>query len=220
MARLTGAVIGFGLLGFVPAFGQFTPISTPTPAYTGGTTILAITGADLTPAPSLTDGTQTATFSTGLQARTVPGTWATWGSPPNTEGATPRVVTEITGAVTTLTITLSASTNTFGFEFEPNAGTQSISAAFMDGATTLGTVTRTVAGTSGALLFAASSTTPITSVVLTVPAGAGGFALARLRYEGVPAPAVPLPSTLILCGVGILLLAARGLLERRQSTPA
>jgi hypothetical protein len=88
-------------------------------------------------------------------------------------------------------------------------------------------VTRSVIGNAGSQLFAASSATPITRVVLTTPAGANGFALAQFRYAlEPPAPGIPVPGTLILSGVGILLLAGqrllagKRLLARRRTTGA
>jgi hypothetical protein len=83
----------------------------------------------------------------------------------------------------------------FGFELEPNNGTQTVAVTFYNGATPLGTITRSVPYASGALLFAASSTTPITRVVLTVPAGAGGFAMAQFRFGNAAAvPAMRIPA--------------------------
>src|SRR4029079_11731068 len=75
----------------------------------------------------------------------------------------------------------------FGFELEPNDQTPegwSISVDFKDGATTVGTITDSVGGTSGALLFAASTPDqPFTSVVITAAPGANGFAIANPRYS-------------------------------------
>jgi hypothetical protein len=211
------AVMGLALVGLAPLFGQFTPIATPTSAYTGGTTVVPITGANFTSVGSLTDGTQTITFSSALSARTTPGGgWATWASPPETESNSTRVVAAIT-STTTFSLTLSVPANTFGFEFEPNAGVHTISAEFRSGATVLGTVTRSVNGSFGARLFAASSATPISSVVLTIPAGAAGFGLAQIRTGGT-ATAIPASSTGGLAGLGILLLAGGAMLARKQES--
>jgi hypothetical protein len=109
-------------------------------------------------------------------------------------------------------------------EIEPDSfGSFSVSVDFMNGATTLGTVTRTVNGNAGALLFAATSTTPITSVVITTPLAANGFALAQLRYRApaAAAAATPVP-TLTEWGMITLtsLLAMFGLWQvRRRGTP-
>ncbi len=170
---------------------------------------------------SVTDGSQTATLSTALQIATVGVSgWSTWNSPPATESATPRVLARYS-TLATLTITLSAPTTTFGFELEPNSfGAFPITADFLNGSTSLGTVTQSVNGNSGALLFAASTTTPITSVVITATGGGNGYAIGQFRYAAVAPPGVPVPGTLILSGVGILVLAGLGLLARRRTALA
>jgi hypothetical protein len=213
-----------GIIGAISGFAQtFTPISTPGGTYTSSTAVMPITPANNTIMNSITDGTQTITFSTPLTVHTVPGGgWATWGSPPNTESATPKVLGTYT-SITTATLTLAVPSSTFGFEIEPDTfSTFSITATFMNGSTVLGSVTRSVNGSAGALLAAAASTPAITSVVLTVPAGANGFAIAQIRYaaaspsiSAVPAPALGLPG---LCALGIALLAAGSLLARSQSS--
>lgn len=212
------------LLGFAecfPAFGQFFPISSPTATYTGSTIVIPITAANGTSMTSLTDGAQTITLSTAFSAQTVPsGGWATWGAPPNTESSTPRVLA-VFSPLTSATLTLSAPSLTFGFEVEPdNFGTFTVSATFFNGSTALGTVTRNVTGNAGALLAAGSSTTPITSVVLSAPAAAQGFAMAQFRYGnvviGTPTP-VPTLGTSALGGLSMLLIAAGSLLARAQN---
>lgn len=208
-----------GLSAAVPAFAQFTVIATPDSTYISGTVAIPITTANGTSLSSVTDGAMAMTLSTGMTAQTVPGGgWSTWNSPPNTESATPRVLARYTSLVTQ-TITFSQPTLTFGVEIEPNTfGAFSISVDFMNGATTLGTVTRSPNGSSGALLFAAASTTPITSVVITTPAGANGFALAQLRYQGSTSTAASIP-TLSEWGVIILsiLMVVSILVLRRRN---
>src|SRR6516225_11019966 len=74
---------------------SFTPIAQPDAAYTGGTTNLAShIPADGTALTSLSDGTETITFSSTVTAATVPSTFTTWGSPPATESSTPRVLVD------------------------------------------------------------------------------------------------------------------------------
>jgi hypothetical protein len=154
-----------------------------------------------------------------MDVRQVPGGgWATWNSPPAVESSTPKVLAVTTG-LTSFTITLGTPFTVFGFELEPNNGTQSITATYYNSATVLGTITRSVVGTSGALLFAASSSTPITSVVLTVPAGASGFAMAQIRHgslvvsSALATPALGMPA---MGGLAMALLAAGVLLARRR----
>ena len=222
--RLAEIAFWIGLLGASPAFGQFSAISTPTAGYTGSTILIPITGANFGEITSLTDGTQTLTFSGNVSRRTVPGGgWGTWASPPFTESGTPRVVY---ADATSLTITLSLPRKTFGFEVEPNLpGPYDISVDFRNGGTSLGTVTQSISGASGARLAAASSsTTPITSVVITAPGGANGFAMAQFRYgseRGTTGPAaVPALGPVALGGLAILLAAAGALLARRRNQSA
>lgn len=206
-----------------PALAQFSPIATPDATYTSGTTVIPISAANGTTLGSLTDGTMTMTLSTNMSAQTVPGGgWSTWNSPPNAESATPRVLARYS-SLATQTISFSQPTTAFGVEIEPDSfGSFSISVDFMNGATTLGTVTRTVNGSAGALLFAASSTTPITSVVITTPLAANGFALAQLRYRAPAAAATTPVPTLTEWGMITLtsLLAMFGLWQvRRRGAP-
>ncbi len=203
------------LAAAAPAFAQFTPVTAPSGSYTSGTAVIPITPPNNTPVGSITDGIQTVSFSVNLSAQTVPGGgWSTWGAPPNTETATPRVLALFSG--TTATLTLSQPARTFGFEIEPNNfGNHTITATFMGGSTTLGTVTLSVAGNAGALLAAAVSTPSITSVVISAPT-AGGFAIAQVRYSLATATTVPALTTTGVCGLGMLLAAAGALLARKQ----
>jgi hypothetical protein len=216
--RLLTAGLAMAVMGALPASAQFLTFATPTVPYTGGTTLVPIPGANFSTTTSLTDGVETFGFSSTVDVRTVPaGGWSTWNSPPAVESATPKVI----GApgATTLTITLSPSRATFGIEIEPNSGTQPVTVTYFNGVTTLGTIAQSVVATSGALLFAASSSTPITSVTISVPAG-GGFAMAQFRYGsnflGI-GPTVPTAGMPAMSGLAIALLACGSLLARRQN---
>lgn len=217
--RLSKACLCVWTLGAAPAFAQFITFATPTPAYTSGTTVMSIPGADFSTTSTLTDGTETLTFSSAVSARTVPGGgWATWNSPPAVESHTPRVL--FANAATTLTITLSPPQAVFGFELEPNGpGTFAMTTTFLNGATTLGSIPLNIPANSGALVSAASSSTPITSVVITAPAGANGFALAQIRRSGSPIgiSSVPTAGMPALGGLALALLAGGSLLARRQN---
>jgi hypothetical protein len=203
------------LAAVTPAFAQFTAIDTPTGSYTGSTTVIPIVGADSASVASLTNGVQTVSFSSNLDIHTVPGGgWSTWASPPNTESATPRVVGTYNNSIGSMTLTLATPATTFGFELEPNTfNNYSFTATFRNGSTVLGTITRTVNGDGGARLFAASSSTPITSVIITAP---NGFALAQIRYGNPATATVPTLTTTGIFGLGALLAAAGALLARKQ----
>jgi hypothetical protein len=222
MPRLSMTWVGVGLICAMPAFGQFTPISQPNGTYTSGTTVISIPGANGTSVSSLTSGALTVTLSTSLEVRTVPGGgWTTWGAPPDTESSTPKIIAIYT-PLTSETLTLSSAQTQFGFELEPeDFGIYSVTADFYNGATLLGSITRSVNGSAGARLFAASSTPPITSVVLTVPAGAAGFALGQFRFATpvVTPTAVGTPALgpLGISALALALLATGVLLARRQS---
>ena len=208
-----------GLAGCIPVFGQFSPIATPTSAYTGSTTLIPITAADLTSLTSLSDGVQTVTLSAPFVALTASSIyWGPWGSPPNTESSTPRLVANIT-PVTSVTLTLSAPATTFGFELQPDIRSVfAVSANFYNGSTLLGTVSQSINGDAGARLMAASSTTPITSVVIAISADASGFGIAQFRYiRAIQPPVVPALSTAAMGALGLLLAGAGALLSRARS---
>lgn len=214
--RVATAVCLGLLAAALPASAQITTISQPTAAYTSATTLLAITASNGTTVSSITAGGQTVTFSKALTAAQVGVSgWSTWGAPPNTESATPKVLTNIVSGATSLTLTLSSGVATFGLEVEPNTfGSFDITATFYNGSTVLGTVTRNINGNAGALLAAASSGgAPITSVVISSAAGANGFAIAQLRYA---AAAVPALGPIAMVVLGMLLLMALVVMARRQ----
>ena len=162
---------------------SFAPISQPTTAYLDTTTNMsAAIPADGTSVAALSDGTETVSFSDNVIAQTVPVGWNTWNSPPATESATPRVLTDL--GATSLTMTLSKPAVTFGFEAEPFLflGPTPMTATFMVGASTVGSIPLLVRANAGALLFAATTDQPFTSVVLTAPALSNGFAIAQVSY--------------------------------------
>jgi hypothetical protein len=173
------------------------PISSPNAGYVGGTHLFPILDPDFSAVSSLTVAGTTASFSSDLVALTVPATWSSWGAPPDTEGSTPRVLW--TNGLTSIEITLSQPVSVFGFEAQPNTSVPSdFTAEFFSGATSLGSIARTVDGNGGARLFAASAPS-IDRVVITAN---DDFAIGQLRE----AAAVPEPSAVILslCGLGVL----------------
>lgn len=229
LTRVLQAALCVGLLGLTPAFGQFV-LSSPTGAYTANTTLLSTpTGSGIT---SIAGGGQTASFSASLSGSLVGslGGWTVWGAPPDTETATPNVLaTAFFPVVTSMTVTLGSPANTFGFELEPaNATTfptptaHSISVTFYSGGTPVQTITQAVTY-NAARLFAVSSATPITSVQITAPSAAGGFAVGQFRsgnvlLNGAGVVAIPALGPAQLGALGLALAAAGALFARRQQT--
>jgi len=85
----------------------------------------------------------------------------------------------------------------------------------------LGTITRSLLD-NGAAVEAASSSTPITSVVISTPGAAGGFALAQFRSgntlltPGGGVSSVPALGPVATGALALLLAAAGSLLARRR----
>lgn len=169
-----------------------------TTPYTSGTTKISISAiSDYNTVSSITDATQTVSFSETLTKGQVPGGgWASWNNPTATESGTPAVL--ITDASTTLlTLNLQVPSTTFGIEIQPS-NTSSITASFYQGATLVGSIVQSVNGISGALLFAATSySNPFTIVTIAAPGGAQGFAMAQFRYATGSTP-VPEPASIAL----------------------
>ena len=202
--RLNKLTMATGLSALLVFTGQafandsFLTFSTPTAPYTTETTNYGggdASGNAITNLPPFG-------FGSALTESVVPTTWATWGSPPNTESAAPNVLTHIGN--TNLTIDVSGSNNTVGFELEPVVfQVESVSASFYNGANLIDTLTLTPSGEAGALLFALEDTSggTISSVVIDdTTSGNDGFALAQLRAGDI----TPEPSTFFLFGSGLL----------------
>ena len=94
----------------------------------------------------------------------VPVGWATWNTPPAVETSTPRVLQDepnLTCVLCTLNLSFSSAVTTFGLEMEPDPlpNPHTITATFLNGVNTVGTIPITFAtGNSSARLFAASAT--------------------------------------------------------------
>jgi hypothetical protein len=201
--------LGVLTLGTPAADAGFVPIAQPDATYLSASTLLPITGADFDLLPSLSTGSFSVTFNIDLVALTVPSTWSSWGAPPIVESSTPRVLW--TNGFTSLTLTFSESVGLFGFEAQPNTSVVSpILASFFQGANLVGEIPLDVDGNGGALLFAASSTTPFDKVVIS---STDDFAIAQVR-----AGIVPEPSSLTLFALGSV-LAMSAVRKRLRRAP-
>jgi len=175
------AIAGF-LLASVPAFpGTFTIISQPTLSYTSSTELYSPTDPDFTVINSLGPFS----FSSPLMELSVPDTWSTWGCPPNTESCSPRVLWTQGTDILKLTLT-KPDQKIVGFELEPNTfQTDDIRVEFFNGSTLVGVIDQMVNGQGGALLFAAESNMPFTSILINDLSG-DDFAIANLRSAPEP----------------------------------
>jgi hypothetical protein len=155
----------------------------PAPAYLTKTCAINFSSIpDFTDVTSVTGCGVRVRFSVPLNKRTVPGSWATWASPPFTETATPRVL--FTQDETAVTLTFSVRSVIAGVEVEPDAGTRTIDATFrrLSGAS-LGTISRDIDANAGARLFAGkvrSGKKPARVKTLTIESD-DDFAIARIR---------------------------------------
>lgn len=192
--------------------------------YTSYTTLMPITVPNFTLFNSVTGGGLTATFSANLNARTATsvtapgGGWGSWSEAPFSErpaGGTIRVGFH-QGSVP-LTINLSAGVDVFGFELEGNLlAANTFTAEYFNGATSLGSITRSVVGASGARLFAGVEPGgDLIDRIVVSGTDTTGFGTAQYRFhQGGGGPVVPEPASLTLLGLGGLALV--GYARRRR----
>jgi hypothetical protein len=168
-----------------------TQFENPTPEYIAATDLIDISGAaDFTIHPSITDGTQTVTFSVPMEKRSVPGSWGTWASPPFVEPGMPHIL--YTQGAQALTMTLALPSTIFGFELGPNPfAFHTFTAEFFSGAELVGSITREISGDAGARLIAAQ--TQGASFDRVVVTGTADFSIGRVRYSAGPPPPPPSP---------------------------
>jgi hypothetical protein len=195
------AVIAFSAVALcaAPAAAAVTQITTPDAAYTSSTTLLPITVPDFTTLTSLSDANVTLTFDS-TSTRTVGLNWSTWGSPPDTEGSTPRL---LFGGLSSMTFTSSVLLAVLGFEAEPDPfSVHNFHVDYYNGATLVGSIDRLADGSAGARLMAASG--GFNKAVVTSDTD---FAVAQVRYSlGVPEPST---WALMIGGFGMAGMALR-----------
>jgi hypothetical protein len=221
LRRLTAFEAKVTLLGLVvalPSFADITPIPIPDLLYP-----LLTKRADIS---KKIDGdsymgipTSFLSFSTPMERRTVPTTWATWGQIPLVE-AVPCVIPSLpftcppvlwSKGKSTVTITLSTPAAIFGFEAEPsNPQVETLQATFFDKkGIRLGQITLDPSGYEGANLFAASSPKfDISEVTIAdlspmTRCGKCDFAIANIRLKVVPEPSPAILLGAILFGLGL-----------------
>jgi len=162
----------------------------PAGAYLANTCDADLSGfADFTPITTLTcpEGheQQPIQFNPTLEKRSVPGSWATWGSPPDTESATPNIL--YTGGATSVTITYGDPSQCVGVEVEPNPfEVHTFTAVIAHGATTLKTITRDADGNAGARLLAACGKKDrdrLEATTMTISSDVD-FSIAQVRQGG------------------------------------
>jgi hypothetical protein len=210
--RWVWAALALALVAGVPAYADFIPIAQPNAAYTSSAGLLPITAPDFFTISTLQNAQVTLNSNVPLVALTVPGTWTSWGSPPNVENATPRVLW--TNGFTSLTLSTAALMGTFGLEAQPNTDVpSSITVDFFNNSILVGSITRLVDGNAGAQLFAASTTT--TGFNRIVISSTDDFAIAQVRVRLVPEPG----TFTNLIGAAVVGVVAR-LLSRLCSTRA
>ena len=171
--------------------------------YLGTTSLLPLVGSEFTSVTSVTDGIETISFSDALTVLSVPTTWGTWNTPPFSESGTPGVLATV--FVSSITLSLSSPQTIFGLEVEPDFGTNLITLDFFNGATNIGSISRTVSSFGGALLLAGQLDQSVTSAVVS---SNSDFAIAQLRY-GTEVPE-PYSAALLLSGLAAFGFRRRG----------
>jgi len=139
--------------------------------------------SDGTVLSSVTGCSTTVTLSSSWGKVSVPNTWATWGSPPDTESATPNALWS--SGQTSATVSFGKKVHVGGFEVEPdNFAVETIQVDFYRGPNGtgkfVGSISHDPNGQAGALLYGAKARHGFRSAVITDLAG-GEFAIAQVR---------------------------------------
>lgn len=115
--------------------------------YVSQTSMLPMVGNELDVIGSLTDGSQSASFSIPMQILEVGSGWGNWSAPPFSENEFPVVLW--TQGVATLEINLSEASSTFGFELQSNeTGLFNFTTIFSNSTTVLHSISQSIQGCS------------------------------------------------------------------------
>jgi hypothetical protein len=172
---------------FADTNGNITPFTSPTTEYTSNTNKIDFSNlSNYANYDSITDGTQTISFSTQMEKRKIPDHWnAQWS--PATEEQNPHIL--FSNYHNEVTLNLSQPTTTFGFEFGTNSfGTYSYTVDYFSGTTLIGSLTQSITnspiGNQGDIkVFGATSDAPFDRVVIrSVSGDTSGFSIAQIRY--------------------------------------
>jgi hypothetical protein len=175
-----------------PNRSAFHAYSTPVPGYTAGTCDIDVSGiADGSRVSSVAGCRRTVTLvdadpSSEWEKLSVPHFWGTWNCPPAVESCTPDVLFALARDTTTLDYS-GPRIRRGGLELEPDQSPlETVQVSFFKGhngtGKPLGTITRTLSGDSGALLFAARMMPGFSSIVITNRAH-DDFAIGQLRVR-------------------------------------
>jgi hypothetical protein len=153
--------------------------------YMSSTKVVDLSGfSDFTPISKV----KKVKFTPTMEKRSVPGSWATWGSPPFTETATPNIL--YTAGATSMTITLpKKGKKIIGAEVEPNPfEVHTFTGEYKNkGGKTVCTITVDADGNAGArLLAAAMGSGKAKSLTITFPKATGKRGTAGAEVEPNP----------------------------------
>jgi hypothetical protein len=182
-------------------------IVNPDVAYLSATTKFTLPAQDLAVFTSLTEGSMTLTFSEVLTRLTVPDTWATWSSTPESEYAPGDLIpVGYCEGCRSVRMSLSSAVGIFGFEAQSNSfSVFDFVANFYNDGDLVGSVARSVDGTAGARLFAYESAAGINAVEFMID-GNSDFGMAAFRFGS--ASSVPEPASAAMLGFGLVGLVA------------
>lgn len=170
--------------GANPNSKKFKPFAQPVAKYTGKSCAIDLSSIpDFTALSSVTGCGTTVSLSGTWEKRSVPNSWASWGSPPATESATPNIL--YSAGQTSGTVDFGKKVKVGGFELEPDQFlVETFQVDFYAGPNGTGklrgSITLQPNGQSGALLYGAKSKKGFQSAVITTDSG-DDFAIAQVR---------------------------------------